>query len=47
MPDHHGQFLLIEIQTKQINDEEIQTCRDFHKIEYNKNLINTHLDSID
>ena len=37
----------MEFQTNQIDNEKIKTCRDFNKIENNKNLINTRLESID
>ena len=47
LSDNHAQFLLIEFQTKQKDNEKIRTCRDFKKIENNKNLINLHLESID
>ena len=47
LPDHHAQFLLMEFQTKQMDNEKIQMFRDFSKIENNKNLVNTHLEGID
>ena len=47
LSDHHAQFLLMEIQNKQMDNEKIQIFRDFSKIENNKNLINTHLQGID
>ena len=47
LSDHHAQFLLMEFQTKQIDNEKIQMLRDFSKIENNKNLVNTHLEGID
>ena len=45
--DHFAQFLLMEFQTKQMDNEKIQMFRDFSKIENNQNLINTHLEYID
>ena len=47
LSDHHAQFLLMEFQNKQMDNEKIQIFRDFSKIENNKNLINTHLEGID
>ena len=47
LSDHHAQFLLMEFQTKRMDNEKIQIFRDFSKIENNKNLINTHLEDID
>ena len=47
LSDHHAQFLLMEFQTKQADNEKIQMFRDFSKIENNKNLVNTHLEGID
>ena len=47
LSDHLAQFLLMEFQNKQMDNEKIQICRDFSKIENNKNLINTHLEGID
>ena len=47
LSDHHAQFLLMEFQTKQMDNEKIQMFRDFSKIENNKNLVNTHLEGID
>ena len=47
LSDHHAQFLLIELQTKQMDHEKNQMFRDFSKIENNKNLVNTHLEGID
>ena len=47
LSDHHAQFLLMEFQTKQMDNEKIQIFRDFSKIENNKNLVNTHLEGID
>ena len=41
LSDHHAQFLLMEFQNKQMDNEKIQIFRDFSKIENNKNLINT------
>ena len=45
--DHLAQFLLMEFQTKQMDNEKIQMFRDFSKIENNENLVNTHLEGID
>ena len=42
LSDHHAQFLLMEFQTKQMDNEKIQMFRDFSKIKNNKNLVNTH-----
>ena len=47
LSDHHAQFLLMEFQTKQMDNEKIQMFRDFSKIENNKNLVNTHLEGIE
>ena len=47
LSDHHAQFLLMEFQTKQMDNEKIEMFRDFSKIENNKNLVNTHLEGID
>ena len=47
LSDHQAQFLLMEFQTKQMDNEKIQIFRDFSKTENNKNLINTHLEGID
>ena len=47
LSDHHAQFLLMEFQTKQMDNEKILMSRDFSKIENNKNLVNTHLEGID
>ena len=47
LSDHHAQFLLMEFQTKQADNEKIQMFRDFSKIENNKNLMNIHLEGID
>ena len=47
LSDHHAQFLLMEFQTKQMDNEKIQMFRVFSKIENNKNLVNTHLERID
>ena len=48
LSDHHVQFLLMEFQNKQMDNEKIQIFRDFSKIENNtKTLINTHLEEID
>ena len=47
LSNHHAQFLLMEFQTKRMQNEKIQIFRDFSKIENNKNLINTHLEDID
>ena len=47
LSDHHAQFLLMEFQTKQMDNEKIQMFRDFSKIENNENLVNTHLEGID
>ena len=47
LSDHHAQSLLMEFQTKQIDNEKIQMFRDFSKIENNKNLVNTHLEGIE
>ena len=44
---HHAQFLLMEFQTKQMDNEKIQIFRDFSKLENNKNLISIHLEGID
>ena len=47
LSDHHAQFLLMEFQTKQTDNEKIQMIRDFSKIGNNKNLMNIHLEGID
>ena len=47
LSDHHAQFLLMEFQTKQMDNEKIQIFRDFSKIENNKNLVNAHLEGVD
>ena len=47
LSDHHAQFLLMEFQTKQMDNEKIQKFKDFSKIENNKNMVNTHLEGID
>ena len=39
LSDNHAQFLLMEFQNKQMDNEKIQIFRDFSKIENNKNLI--------
>ena len=47
LSDHHAQFLLMEFQTKRMDNEKIQIFRDFSNIENIKNLINTHMEGID
>ena len=47
MSDHHAQFLLMDFQTKQMDNEKIQIFRDCSKVENNKNLINAHLQGIE
>ena len=47
LSDHHAQFLLMVSQTRDIDNENNETYRDFIEIENNRNLIKTHLESID
>ena len=47
LPDHYDQFLLMVSQTRDIDNENNQKCRGFTEIENNRDLINTHLESID
>ena len=46
LSDHHAQFLLMISQTRDTDNENNQTYKDITETENNRDLINTHLESI-